>query len=625
MNLSTNHVTSSGAAAGPTKRAGGRSMGSLGRYMAPRPENDLVKGQIIKGEVTDLKNNEVTVTLEDETKITGKLKDSSSLSIGDTAAFVVEENNDGDVSLKALPKSESLVQNSTISKALEEAGLPKNERNQAVVRELMNHQMPISKQSIQALLKLYYANKNINIGTLAAMSRLDLPITEQNAAQFEHYSNHEHRLVKEIDSMADRLPELLTNLSSKDSPLSVRHFGQRLLNAVLDDKSQILPQKTEETLLLFPGSKEAAQLVDILETFPLSDQLRSQILSGTAPLRQVADTIQAGMELAMELDSQALLEESPDSLTPSAAFPPEGEDLPKVKDLFRHPVIDWVLNAYADLQTEHNELASFLPVSDREALLARLSEFPLDPAIREKIATGTATAKEVLICIKNALPNASTQEAEELFRSAEFKVLLRESIINNWTLTPRTLTKEQSVSTLYDKLYHQLNEIDTLLHSIAAPDQAVSDISNQAGQMKDNINFMKMINEMYTYVQLPVKLKDQAAHGELYVYTKKKSLQNDPGNIRILLHLDMDYLGPLDIHLALKENQISAKFYLETRDVLDLIEQNKKQLSDVLLEKGFITKTEFHQREKEVDFVTDFLEKDIPASPLSRYTFDIRA
>ena len=72
-----------------------------------------------------------------------------------------------------------------------------------------------------------------------------------------------------------------------------------------------------------------------------------------------------------------------------------------------------------------------------------------------------------------------------------------------------------------------------------------SDAMRSAQNISDNVNFMNQINQYAAYVQLPVRMNQENAHGELYVYRRKKSLVNKDGNVSAFLHLDMDNLGPM--------------------------------------------------------------------------------
>ena len=147
MAITSNRIPNNPSAANPTtSKAAGRNVGSLSNYGQSLPVKQLSVGQVLKGEVTDLRNNEIVVTLDDNTKVAARLENGLSLSIGDTAAFRVKDISISHIILEAIPKSELAVANSTINKALDEAGLPKNEKNILVVRELMNQGMPLTNR-----------------------------------------------------------------------------------------------------------------------------------------------------------------------------------------------------------------------------------------------------------------------------------------------------------------------------------------------------------------------------------------------------------------------------------------------------------------------------------------------
>ena len=90
MNL-YNRITSSGSSINQTSvpKKNGPSVGALNKYDEPVMQKQISVNQIIRGEVTDLRNNEITVTLADNRCVTGKLNNGSMFSIGDTAAFKI--------------------------------------------------------------------------------------------------------------------------------------------------------------------------------------------------------------------------------------------------------------------------------------------------------------------------------------------------------------------------------------------------------------------------------------------------------------------------------------------------------------------------------------------------------
>lgn len=142
-----------------------------------------------------------------------------------------------------------------------------------------------------------------------------------------------------------------------------------------------------------------------------------------------------------------------------------------------------------------------------------------------------------------------------------------------------------------------------------------------------NIQFMNQINELYTYVQIPLKMSGQTASGELFVYTNKKELQDPEADLTAFLHLDMDHLGSTDVSLRLhNKTEVTTNFYLEDDVTYDLIKAHLPILDEKLKKKGFVTTFTVTNEGKSVNFVEDFLKMDQPvAGTLRRYSFDMRA
>ena len=144
------------------------------------------------------------------------------------------------------------------------------------------------------------------------------------------------------------------------------------------------------------------------------------------------------------------------------------------------------------------------------------------------------------------------------------------------------------------------------------------------------MNFMNQINELYNYVQLPLKMNNTHTNGDLYVYAKKrgKSIENS-GELTALLHLSMEKLGNVDIFLTLRlGNNLSTKFTLEKEEMIDFIEQNIDILNERLMKKGYsVSGTQVEKSEDSVkeESVIDRITGDENRIILSTQSFDARA
>ena len=136
---------------------------------------------------------------------------------------------------------------------------------------------------------------------------------------------------------------------------------------------------------------------------------------------------------------------------------------------------------------------------------------------------------------------------------------------------------------------------------------------------------MRTLNQTFQYIQLPLKLQNQNTHGDLYVMTRKESLKKDPNHLKVLLHLDMEALGTLDIQIARENTAVSAHFFISKKPTKDLLERNIELLSDAINRQGYAFHSELSMKEKEMDVVKDFIGAEAPVGDFKRYNFDLRA
>ncbi len=120
-------------------------------------------------------------------------------------------------------------------------------------------------------------------------------------------------------------------------------------------------------------------------------------------------------------------------------------------------------------------------------------------------------------------------------------------------------------------------------------------------------------------------MNGDSTHGELFVYTNKKNLAKKDGNVSALLHLDMEYLGPVDVYVAMQNQNVSTKFYLSDDSVIDLIAENIHVLNERLNSRGYSMSCEFVAKEGEKTAMEEMLAANKNVSVLASYSFDARA
>lgn len=60
---------------------------------------------------------------------------------------------------------------------------------------------------------------------------------------------------------------------------------------------------------------------------------------------------------------------------------------------------------------------------------------------------------------------------------------------------------------------------------------------------------MNQANNFMNFVQIPLRMSGHEGHGDLYVYKITEKIE-DKDELKALLHLDMDNLGPMDVFVC---------------------------------------------------------------------------
>ena len=204
-----------------------------------------------------------------------------------------------------------------------------------------------------------------------------------------------------------------------------------------------------------------------------------------------------------------------------------------------------------------------------------------------------------------------------------FDKIWKKEVSNQWNLEPETLLDKKQVKEFYQKLDEGIRQLEKILEetsSVKSP--AAKVVQNTAS----NLDFMNQLHQMHAYMQLPLKMTGQNAHGELYVFSNKKNLTKQDGKVTALLHLDMEHLGKMDIYVALEDKKVSTNFYLEKEEYLDFIEANMDILSGRLQKRGYECTIKASLRNEEEESVMKMIEKQQGQSILlSTQAFDVRA
>ena len=240
-----------------------------------------------------------------------------------------------------------------------------------------------------------------------------------------------------------------------------------------------------------------------------------------------------------------------------------------------------------------------------------------NPALADTAALENITEKEAELLKLLYRDGAKSAEGKEHLSQSLFS-MLKEQLL----MKPESITSSEYVKEFYEQLDAQMGKLQDLLKS-AGKDN--SSLSKEVSTVKSNIQFMNQINELYHYVQLPIKMNNAEAKGDLYVYKRKQSKSGDDGKLTALLHLSMPTLGNMDVFLSLEDQKLSTRFCMEKEEMIDFIEAHIDQLNERLMKKGYQVQTNVTAGTKdEKSVIENIMESEQPIPIMTSQSFDAR-
>lgn len=510
-------------------------------------------GQSVTGEVIEADGQDILLAIGKNQLLRARLSLAMDVEAGQQLTFGIKSI--GGMKVVLSPLFENMTSGSGAEKALELAGLPRNEETMKMVEAMMKEGMKLDPDSLSSMYRTVNAHMDADITTLVQLNRMGLPVTEENITQLQSYKNYEGQVTEGVKILMGEVAEQLSSLAASDNPEDVFTF----LKVVLGEPSGTENVQTEENM--------------------------------------------AGDDNVIQTFKNAVMTEAPE------------ENAGKEK-----------LPFMPGMAEQAGEKGLGMALSD-VLQKAGFSEETVNACLK-----GELPAKELLTELGRLVKDGrlSTEQKDgilELLKDNEFLENLKKGLTEKFLLTPDEVGEDGQVEKLYERLDSQLSRMNQALQGMAKENPA---LSQSIQNLSSNVEFMNQLNQMFTYVQLPLKLSGQEAAGELYVYTNKKNLAKKDGQVSALLHLDLEHLGEIDIHVSLRDSHVSTKFCLSDEKALDLVAANIDTLNQRLMKRGYSVDASFEQKDKAQHPIDEMLDRDKKVSSkekvlISSSSFDARA
>ena len=557
--------------AGASQTSGNQNTASTaGKTNAILP--NMAPGQTVQGTIVSLDGEEIQLLLGEGQTIRAQVDESMNLQVGQKLLFTVMGNSSSQVRLS--PLFFNMEQGLNAQKALEDAGLPDTKENMTMVNAMMKEGMPIDRESLLHMSRTLAAYPEEPVMNLVQMTRIGMPLTPENLEQFAHYKNLEHKLVEGMNTVMDDLSATYTEIADTVGADRAGEFYRALLDTFLPEEGNgVLEMRG-------PGLPT--------EGIAENGELSGEIVNG--------EGIESLQEPVNEKNGENTVGQT-DSM-------PKGAETDRKTLQPQSPQLQEVLS-----KEEQNQLYQLLEKTGEN--------------------DGTATVQDTLQLIRQMAQKGtlSSQQLHELYSNPAFSKLLNAQIDSQWLLKPQDAEDGKNVTQLYERLRSQTQKLEAALTPFVREDSAVM---KSVTILKENVEFMNQLNQMFTYVQLPLKMGKFNAHGDLYVYTNKKSLAKKDGQVSALLHLDMEHLGQMDVYVAMADQKVSTKFYLQDEETIDFLAAHIDKLDASLAKRGYQMHSELIQKEhpeKETAVIEEILKenRNVMSTGVAAYSFDMKA
>lgn len=551
-----------------------------------RQLRSLVPGQTISGEVLAKNGGEVQIKLSEDMVLNARVDRNLNIEVGKTLTFEVKNNG---ISLTLSPLFTNVSTDMNILKALEMAGLPVNRVSVDMTQQLMQAGLPVNRTMLQQIYREISSFPENEISDVINLHKLQMPVTENNMEQMAAYRNLNHQLVEGMDVILEGLPQVFGEMVAEGDIAGAVRLYQEILNLIAGNgNGDTLPEQA------VPEGEDVQKLPE--ETNVLQTE-EGEAAEGNRPVGN-----QERLVIREQEGNRVLV---------------QGQEIA------------------GNRPAEREQAADRAPAASGSDLTGRILEL-LDSLQNEvqaqglKSGQGQAETQNLLTTLNTMIDLVKSSGGdlrllEKLFSGKEFQQFLSGQLREAWLLRPEEVAVPGKVEEMYRRLDRQLKGLSQALEHAGQTNSAAFRASSA---MSGNVDFLQQLNQMYTYVQLPLRLQQGDTHGELYVYANKKKMTEKDGAFSALLHLDMEHLGPLDVYVTLQTGKVNTKFYLPDEEMIDFIAGHMSILTERLKNRGYECSFSMNLRETgKEDAAGGGLapllgqEKRVM---LSQYAFDVR-
>lgn len=560
----------------------------------------MKNGDTFSAKVVSTSGENVTLRLSNGNLVNAKLSSDMNISEGRTVSFEIKNNGS---SIRISPLLTNTSADISVLKALGQASLPVNDTSVEMTTAMMKAGLPIDRASLAGMYESILNNPGAKIGDAVDLSKLGLQINESNLANIESYKNLSYQIDRGMQTLAEKTDQALLDLVTGGDTIGASKVMASLIESVTSYIQETGdPLNPENSLQGAPeGAQDAVANGENGEAAAVSGESGSvnggangdDAVSGTksdSAAANGADGEKAAVNGERAVNNtdvgQSSSQEAVNAGANSAADPAS-----MALELLKMLQSGQTENAEAQTEgkTVNAEAASQSSGNIPEDFGKAVDVFKQITGNEDyKPADLQSFLKDISAFQAKALAEGNADGLKNLVSSKSVRNLLFDVLKDQWSISPSEVADKDKVESLYKRLGDQISILKEGLASVGAQNTPAFQAANN---MSSNLDFLSQLNQMYAYIQLPLKLSGgDNAHGDLYVYSNRKNMTSDDSSVTAFMHLDMDHLGPVDVYVAMDlraDGKVQTNFTVADDEILSFLEENIHILNERLNKRGY--------------------------------------
>ncbi|MCQ2505633.1 MAG: flagellar hook-length control protein FliK [Lachnospiraceae bacterium] len=508
-----------------------------------------------------------------------------------------------------------------VKQALTGAKLENNQAARQIAVLRFNAGMSINKEALLNDLMLTRSFGKENIAAIVNLERLGLEVNQVNIEGFDSVMNTQGQLLELIDGVIDEIADTVFEKYDKAyDHVNGQTYDQTNEKAYDQNCDQNYDRDYDQTYeqsynKIFEGENWGANIA-------------ANEVNGKTIVKEVVDFLdKAGITFTPE--EKELLNES---------F--EAEALGKGNIEEHSGINNAALNVEAkskaeDAIKENTEAEKNIGV-DFEANIETSKE-------TDALKDVSADSKQVKViedeeennkaesgkAENNKVENSEYKQSEiensktRSLRVGNGKERLKYLLKNKLLLKPENISSKEKTENYFKEIKERTESVLKAIRSFK--ENRTGELSKNTNKVSSNLNIVSALNKFINYVELPLKLTDGEAKGELYVYTRKGTRQVDKNNASIYIDLELPKLKTLGIMVKITSAKLlDVTFMSDSENGRQHIKQGISELKDELTEMGYKVVTEVTTLKEKDSDIKEFLSLGTKQS-IKLSEFDVKA